>query len=186
MLVRRELPEDIDPIRHVTAAAFREAAHSAPPVDGSGDPGEATLVTWLRADPGWIPELSMVAIDDDPHGHGDTGGTVIGHVVCTRAHVDDTPVLGLGPVSVLPDRQASGIGSALVHAVLGAADALGEPLVGLLGDPGYYRRFGFVPAASLGVLAPDPAWGDYVQARALTSYDGTTGTFRYSAPFDRL
>ena len=30
-----------------------------------------------------------------------------------------------------------------MHAVLGAADALGEPLAALLGDPGYYRRFGF-------------------------------------------
>lgn len=177
MLVRRELPDDIDAIRAVTAAAFRSATHSAPPVDASGEPGEATLVSWLRADAGWIPELSLVAV---------VGGTLVGHVVCTRAYVDDRPALGLGPVSVLPDQQHAGVGSALMHAVLGAADAMGEALVGLLGDPGYYGRFGFVPASTVGVTAPDPAWGDYFQARTLTAYDGTTGAFRYSAPFDRL
>lgn len=177
MLVRRELPDDVDAIRAVTAAAFRTAAHSAPPVEPGGDPGEATLVSWLRADPGWVPELSLVAVVD---------GAVVGHVVCTRAHVDDGPVLGLGPVSVLPDHQGSGVGSALMHAVLGAADALGESLVGLLGDPAYYARFGFAPASSVGVLAPDAAWGEYFQVRTLTAYRGETGDFRYAGPFGRL
>jgi putative acetyltransferase len=50
-----------------------------------------------------------------------------------------------------------------MHAVLGAADALDEPLVGLLGDPAYYRRFGFVSAESVGVAAPDSSWGDSFQ-----------------------
>jgi putative acetyltransferase len=119
----------------------------------------------------------MVAVDD---------GAIVGHVVCTRAHVADRPALGLGPVSVLPDRQKSGIGSALLHGVLGAADALDEPLVGLVGEPAYYQRFGFVPASRVGVSAPDASWGDYFQVRTLTQYDGQTGLFRYAAPFDRL
>jgi len=177
VLVRRELPDDIDVIRYVTAAAFRDAAHSAPPVKAGGEPGEATLVSWLRADVGWIPELSLVAVED---------GAVVGHVVCTRAHVDNRPALGLGPVSVLPDRQKAGVGSALMHAVLGAADALNERLVGLLGEPAHYRRFGFVQAESVGVSAPDASWGDYFQVRTLTQYDGQTGRFRYAAPFHRL
>jgi putative acetyltransferase len=175
VLIRRELPDDIEAIRSVTAAAFRGAAHSAPPVEPGGDPGEATLVSWLREDAGWLPELSLVAIDE---------GMVVGHVVCTRAHVDDAPALGLGPLSVRPRLQRSGVGSALMHAVLGAADALDEGLVGLLGDPAYYRRFGFVPAQSVGITAPDPSWGDYFQIRTLSRYNGHTGRFRYAAPFD--
>ncbi|HEY3750045.1 MAG TPA: GNAT family N-acetyltransferase [Pseudonocardiaceae bacterium] len=59
----------------------------------------------------------------------DSGGTLVGHVLVTRAHVDSSPVLGLGPLSVHPDHQRRGVGSALVHAVLAAADALDEPLV---------------------------------------------------------
>lgn len=73
-----------------------------------------------------------------------------------------------------------------MHTVLGAADALGEPLVALLGDPGYYARFGFVPAVGLGIEAPDESWGAFFQVRTLTAYDGQVGTFRYAAPYDRL
>lgn len=164
-------------IRAVTAAAFRDVPYGAPPLEPGGDPGEATLVSWLRADPGWLPALSLVAIED---------GVVVGHVVCTRAHVGDRPALGLGPLSVLPRRQRAGVGSALVHAVLGAADALDESLVGLLGNPGYYARFGFVPAQACGVLAPDPSWGEHFQVRCLTACARETGRFRYAAPFDRL
>ena len=67
----------------------------------------------------------------------DPGGDVIGHVLCTRGSVGAAPVLALGPLSVRPDWQRRGVGSALVHAVLGAGDALGEPLVALLGSTAY-------------------------------------------------
>lgn len=165
-------------VRAVTATAFAGVPHSAPSVEPDGVPGEATLVGWLREDEGWIPELSLVAEVD---------GDVVGHVVCSRGRLDDTPALGLGPVSVLPGRQGGGIGSALMHGVLAAADARHEPVVVLLGDPAFYGRFGFVPAASLGITPPEPAWGDHFQARPLTAYDAQLrGTFRYAAPFDRL
>lgn len=132
---------------------------------------------WLREDPAWIPQLSLVAVEDDH---------VVGHVLATEAHVGEDPVLGLGPVSVAPDRQRSGTGSALMHALIGAADALGYPLIGLVGDPAFYGRFGFVPASGLGIDAPDASWGDVFQVRALTTYDGTTGIFGYADPFGRL
>ncbi len=177
MIVRRERSDDVDSIHAITAEAFRGLAYSAPPVEPGGDPGEATLVSWLRDDAGWIPELSLVAIEDD---------RVVGHVVATRAHVGDRPALGLGPLSVLPRRQRTGVGTALMHAVLGAADALGEPLVALLGNPAYYGRFGFVPARPAGITAPDAAWGDNFQVRTLSRYEGQAGLFRYAEPFDRL
>jgi putative acetyltransferase len=135
------------------------------------------LVSWLRGDPSWIPALSLVAVQDQ---------LVVGHVLCTRARVGDQDALGLGPLSVLPDWQQAGVGTALMHAVLGAADALDERVVGLVGDPAYYRRFGFVPAQSVGVSAPDPAWGDDFQVRRLTRYGSEAGRFRYAAPFDKL
>jgi len=177
LLVRPEEAADVPAIRAVTSAAFASAPHSAPPVDASGEPGEATLVGWLREDEGWIPALSLVAVLD---------GELVGHAVCTRGYVDSTPALGLGPVSVRPERQRSGVGTALITALLGAADAQGESLVALLGDPAYYGRFGFRPAAELGIEAPDPAWGAYFQARPLAANRPVTGRFRYAAPFDRL
>lgn len=175
MIIRRERPEDIAAIREVTAAAFRGAEHSAPPAEPGGPPGEVDLIDRIRADEGWLPHLSLVAVLE---------GRIVGHVVGSRAHLGDVPAIGLGPLSVEPGHQRSGIGSALMHAVLAAADATGEPIVGLLGEPGYYARFGFVPAASVGVEAPDATWGDYFQVRTLFAYGGQRGPFRYAPPFD--
>jgi putative acetyltransferase len=164
VLIRRETPRDIDAIRAVTLAAF-------------GREPEARLVDELRADPAWLPALSLVAVDDSD--------TVIGHVLCTRAHVDSTPALGLGPLSVQPDHHTRGVGSALVHTVLGAADASSEPLVALLGDPGYYHRFGFVLSSEYGIQPPVPEWRPHFQVRTLAAYTpAITGTFAYARPFD--
>ncbi len=96
------------------------------------------------------------------------------------------PVLGLGPLGVRPENQEVGVGTVLVHALLALAEAaVEERLVALLGSPGYYRRFGFVPAVDLRVTAPDPAWGADFQARHLTA-PAVRGAFRYAEPFARL
>lgn len=108
-------------------------------------------------------------------------------MVAADGRLAGRPALGLGPLSVHPAHQRRGIGSALVHALLGAACTLGEPVVVLLGDPAYYSRFGCAPARTLGIEAPDPEWGDYFQARALSSWDeGLGGQYSYAAPFARL
>jgi putative acetyltransferase len=175
MLIRQELATDLDTIDAIHHAAF---ASMYP----DGEPVEDALVRALRTDPGWVPALSLVAED-----RADGSGAVVGHVVCTVGAVGATPVLGLGPVGVLPDHQTGGVGSALLHAVLGVSDALGYPLVVLLGHPGYYPRFGFVPAASIGIEPTEPTWGEHFQARRLATWTPELrGTFRYAAPFDDL
>ena len=80
-----------------------------------------------------------------------------------------------------------GVGSALMHAVLGAADALEEPLVALLGHTEYYPRFGFRPAAELGVDPPVEDWAPHFQVRTLGAYSpGLRGVFRYAPAFNDL
>jgi putative acetyltransferase len=168
VIVRRERPGDLDAVGEVVGSAFAGPRAGEPPV-------EVGLLAALRADTGWLPALSLVAERD---------GEVVGHVVGTRAHVDGRPAVGLGPLAVRPDRQRAGVGTALVHAVLAAAEALGEPLVGLLGDPAYYGRFGFGAAADLGVVAPEPEWGRHFQVRVL--HEPLRGRFSYAAPFRDL
>jgi putative acetyltransferase len=173
--IRAERPDDIDAIRAVQAAAFRR-----PDAPADELPMEAPLVDELRADPdAWIPALSLVAVDDDDQ--------VVGHVVCSRAWVGEgrRPVLGLGPIGVLPDQQGDGIGSALVRAAIEGAEARRELLIGLLGNPAYYGRFGFVRSTDHGIDPPDPAWGEHFQVRPLADHDpSSTGTFRYPPAFD--
>ena len=170
MFIRRERVGDEAAIHRIQALAFGRGR--------DGPVAEATLVDLLRADPeAWLPRLSLVAeVDGEP----------IGHVVCSRAFLEErTPVVGLGPIGVLPSHQRTGVGTALVHAVCAAADALDEPLVVLLGDPGYYVRTGFVLAEQFRITPPVPAWAPYFQARPLTAYDAQThhGAFTYAAPF---
>ena len=172
MLIRRETERDADVIRAITTAAF---AQSRPP--GQVVP-EARLIDELRASPAWIPALSLVAVTP--------AGEVIGHVLGTRGYVNRDPVIALGPLSVRSDRQQNGVGSALMHTILGAADALGEPLVALLGDPAYYRRFGFELSTVYQITPPKPEWQPHFQVRVLTQYQPRLrGTFTYPEPFDR-
>ena len=192
MLIRREGKSDAEVIRAITAAAFARpgAPGHAPPghaPPGHAPPGhasaghappEAALVDELRESEAWIPALSLVALGPD--------GDVTGHVLCTRGHVGDVPVLALGPLTVRPDRQRAGVGSALMHAVLGAGDALGEPLVALLGAPSYYGRFGFRLGRDYQITPPVADWQPHFQVRLLTAYrPSVRGPFRYAEPFDR-
>lgn len=175
MLIRRERPEDRDEITAIHDEAFR-----GPVVEPDAHSVESLLVTALRAGDAWIEQLSLVAVDDS---------APVGHVVCSRAVLEPagTAVLGLGPLGVRRAAQRNGVGSALMHAVLAAAEARNEPMVCLLGDPGYYARFGFVTSTHLGVAAPAPRWGVHFQARILgTASPALEGTFRYASAFDSL
>ena len=111
------------------------------------------MIEAIRASPGFVPELSLVAEEDRQ---------IVGHVLLSYVELEGTGrrLLELGPLSVLPDRQRSGVGSALVRKALRLADARKAPLVLVLGHPAYYPRFGFRPASGLGIAPPDPGIAD--------------------------
>ncbi|TDC37631.1 N-acetyltransferase [Micromonospora sp. KC213] len=152
--LRPEDPADTFAVRRVLTAAFARP-------DGT-TPGEVTLVEELRGSAAWIPELAMVA---------EYGGEVVGYALLSRVHVASDavrwPALVLGPVGVAPHRQRVGHGAAVVQAALDAATELGERLVVVLGDPAYYRRFGFGPADRLGLTSPWSGLGEPWQALVL-------------------
>jgi predicted N-acetyltransferase YhbS len=118
VLIRRERPDGVDRIDEVHRHAFAGVAPAG------SEPVEVGLVRALRTDRGWVPALSLVAEEDEGH--------LIGHVIGSEGFVDDTAVIGLGPIGVLPKHQGHHVGHALMHAVLSAADALDYPLVVLL------------------------------------------------------
>ncbi|MBV6698283.1 GNAT family N-acetyltransferase [Kitasatospora aureofaciens] len=161
---RVECPDDAPATRRVHMAAFP-------------GPDEADLVDALRRDPAWLPGLSLVAVDD--------AGLVIGHALMTRLPVGDGGnALALAPVAVAPEWQRKGVGELVVRAALSAAEEAGEKLVVVLGDPGYYGRFGFAPAGRHEVSGPFEVPDAYFQALALPAYDGgPRGLCRYPEPF---
>lgn len=99
-----------------------------------GGADEVTLVHGLRAAGDVAVEL--VALED---------GTPVGHVLFSRLAIepDTIRVAALAPVAVAPSRQQAGIGGALIRDGLAHCAAAGFDAVAVLGDPAYYRRFGF-------------------------------------------
>lgn len=152
---------------------------------GTEGPGcnEHLLVHRLREAPSFVPELAWVAEDD---------GVLLGHVVYSRAQVVGPDrawdVLTFGPLSVLPERQASGVGSALVRHTLAEAARLGHRAVVVYGHPDYYPRFGFRRGADVGITAPGGATFDALMALALVDggLDGVRGEFHEDPAFHSL
>jgi putative acetyltransferase len=170
--VRQERKGDRAAIGRIVTAAF-------------GRKNEARLVEALRASDAWVPELSLVAEEDR---------SAVGYVALTRASIrtvgGDVGLLALAPLAVSPEFQRRGIGGALVNASLQIAAARGERAVVLIGHPSYYPRFGFVPAAPLG-LTSTFAQGEHAEsffARELKggALTGVEGAVLFALPFDAL
>jgi putative acetyltransferase len=88
-------------------------------------------------------------------------GKIVGHVAFSIVMIDgkDQGWYGLGPISILPDMQMQGIGSALIHEGLTRLQAMGAKGCVLEGSPKYYQRFGFKPYPGLIYeFAPTPEY----------------------------
>lgn len=155
-MIRDATPADRDTIVAVTDIAFegRETAHR--------------VITEIE------PEISLVWEED---------GEIVGHTMLSRMSMGDLRPFQLSPVSVVPARQRQGIGGALVREALRRADEIGEPFVVLLGHPSYYPRFGFEPAAPLGILGPRDFGEAWMLARLGAFDDSIRGTVTFPPAF---
>lgn len=137
LIIRQEKIKDYDDVYHVVKEAFESAEHS--------DGNEQDLVVELRKSKSFIPELSLVAIEDDK---------IVGHILFTKALVQDIEVLALAPLSVLPDYQNRGIGLSLMKEGHDIAHKLGYQYSIVLGHSQYYPKAGYIPASRYGIKAP--------------------------------
>lgn len=125
--IRSEEAEDIEQVREIVRAAFSTDA-------------ESRLVDALRAN--GKATISLVAVNEKE---------VLGHILFSP--VTTTPPsgakgIGLAPISVRPDAQSQGIGSQLIREGLRLGKELGFDYCVVLGNPKYYRRFGFEKASN--------------------------------------
>lgn len=122
-LFRLEEPADIPQIRDILEASFPGF-------------GEADLVEALRRDGDLI--LSLVAEDE---------GIVIGSICFSRLTIEGGeapfPAVALAPLAVYPEYQQQGVATRLVREAHACVAAMGETLSIVLGEPGYYSRFGY-------------------------------------------
>jgi putative acetyltransferase len=168
-VIRTEQPADVETISMVVQRAF-------------GSDVEPRLVEAIRASPNFVPDWSLVALIDDE---------IVGHVLVSYVELRDGAVerrvCSLAPLAVDPEHQRRGVGSALTRAVISCVDDAGEPLIVLEGHPSYYPRFGFEPAAALGIVIELPEWAppEAAQVRRLRAYDPSIrGRVVYPPAFD--
>lgn len=130
--IRDETPADVHAIAEVTVAAFKTLAIS--------NHTEQFIVEALRA--ANALSLSLVA---------EQNARVVGHIAFSPVRISDGSAnwYGLGPVSVLPDVQRRGVGSALIREGLARLKRMGARGCCLVGHPEYYQRFGFQHISSL-------------------------------------
>ncbi|MCG5262183.1 N-acetyltransferase [Cupriavidus gilardii] len=160
--IRDEVPNDIPAIASVVSEAFRSAAHAS---------GTEPLIVNALRERGRL-SISLVAME---------GNQVVGHVAVSPVEISDGSEgwFGLGPIAVLPAWQGKGVGSLLMNAALDALRRQRARGCVVLGEPGYYGRFGFVSRADL-VLPDVPQ--EYFQA---VRFDGEwpAGTVQYDEAF---
>jgi len=123
--------------------------------------------------------VSLVAVVDD---------RLVGHVLFSPVTVADhgatIELAGLAPVGVRPETQGEGVGSALIERGLADCRTAGVDAVVVLGDPGYYSRFGFQRADEYGL---DNEYGADNGFMIKPLHDGAlddvTGLVRYQPEF---
>jgi putative acetyltransferase len=124
--IRKETESDIDAIAKITKKAFETLAIS--------NHTEEFIIKALREAKALV--VSLVAEADDK---------VVGHIAFSPVTISDGSLdwYGLGPISVLPELQRQGIGKSLMREGLSLLRSFGAKGCVLVGDPGYYERFGF-------------------------------------------
>lgn len=167
MNIRKETEKDYSSVRKVNESAFETNE-------------EADLVDSLRKNPNYIPELSLVAEENNE---------VIGHILFTPLKIinseADNNLLALAPMAVLPKYQKKGIGSAMIKAGFEKAQELGYKAVIVLGHPDYYPRFGFIRAEKFDIHPPLEEWKEAFFAKELEngSLKNVSGIVSYLPEF---
>lgn len=148
IVLRLEHAKDLDDIRQLTQAAFAGIAYSSHT--------EHFIIDALRERQKLT--LSLVAVVEEQ---------VVGHVAISPVQLStqEQGWYGLGPISVLPQHQGQGIGSALMIDVLNRLQILGAQGCVLLGNPHYYEKFGFQAHPNLHLADVPP---EYFQALSFT------------------
>ena len=174
LIIRSETENDYRAVEALTREAFWNLY----------SPGcqEHFLVHSMRNHPDFVKELDFVAEVD---------GKIVGSILYTRAWLVDESgnemeIVSFGPISVLPEYQRKGIGSALIQHTKALAQEMGAKAIVILGDPHNYCKHGFKSAKDLNISDQN---GDYpfgmlaleLSAGALA---GRQWKYRYSLAYE--
>lgn len=167
MFIRQEQPDDYDKVYNVIKKAFSEAKHS--------DGNEQELVIALRKSKSFIPELSLVAVEQK---------NIVGHILFTEIKIGNQTELALAPLSVHPEYQNKGIGLALINQGHKKSIELGYGYSVVLGHSEYYSKAGYKSASSFGIKAPfDVSDKNFMAVKLIKNAKDIQGVVKYDKAF---
>ena len=165
--IRQEHKKDYNEVYDVIKKAFATADHS--------DGNEQDLVVNLRKSDNYIPELSLVAIQDNK---------IVGYILFTKIKIGEYEELALAPLGILPKYQKQGIGKKLIEKGHQIAKKLGYHYSIVLGDKNYYSKLGYIQANEFGIKAPFEVPNENFMAIKLNDTDiEITGVVEYAKEF---
>lgn len=165
--IRQESENDYDEVYNVIKKAFETAEHS--------DGNEQDLVVSLRKSDNFIPELSLVAIDDNK---------IVGYILFTKIKIGKYEELALAPLGILPEYQKQGIGGKLIMQGHKIAKELGYHYSVVLGSEKYYPKFGYIPAINYGIKPPfDVSSENFMAVKLNDSVKDINGIVEYAKEF---
>ena len=137
MTIRQETQDDYDEVYELVKAAFTTSTNE----------GEWDYLNEVRKKDTFVPELSLVAVNDD--------GKIVGQIVLYRTTIN-TPAgerteLLLSPISVHPDYFRRGIARAMMAEAFRIAKDMGYTAVFLCGEPAFYHKIGFRSSSEFGI-----------------------------------
>lgn len=134
LVIQNEKPEDYQEVENLVRESFWNVYK----------PGcsEHYVLHTLRDHPDFIKELDFVMKLDNK---------IIGQIVFVKNHVNDTPVLTMGPLCIHPDYQGKGLGIKLLEFALNKAKEQGYTSVLIEGDISFYKKCGFTYASKFNI-----------------------------------
>ena len=166
--IRKENKNDYNEVYNVIKKAFETAEHS--------DGNEQDLVGRLRKSKAFIPELSLVAVEENK---------IVGYILFTKIKIKDNIELALAPLAVLPEYQRKGIGKKLIETGHNIAKNLGYHYSIVLGSENYYSKMGYIPAIQYGIKAPFQVPDENFMAIKLNDTNiEIKGTVEYAKEFE--
>ncbi|MFT4146554.1 MAG: N-acetyltransferase [Mobilitalea sp.] len=138
MIIRQEQPADYDEVYELVKISFATSTNE----------GEWDYLNEVRKKDTFIPELSLVAENDD--------GKLVGQIVLYKTNITASnniyTALLLSPISVHPDFFHRGIARAMMSEAFRIAKNMGFTSIFLCGDPDFYHRFGFKASYEYGIF----------------------------------
>ncbi|MFS1664570.1 GNAT family N-acetyltransferase [Streptococcus sp. zg-JUN1979] len=170
--IRNERPSEYREVENLVREAFWNVYQ----------PGcsEHLILHQFRHHDNYLKELSKVIVVD---------GQIAGQIMYSKAQLrhevtgELKPIAIFGPFAIAPAYQKKGLGKQLLETTLKEAKEMGLSHILIMGDPDYYKQYGFVPAREYGVYLEGQDKAEPLDYLQIVSLQDTSDISQQTGPW---